>query len=165
MIQSIKNNGLLGNILPLAGNKLAVLLYRISNGLYKLKIPEIPYIFQYLNAIINGCEIHYRTKIGKKFKISHSRAIVIGREVVIGDYVTIRSSVVMGQNTKNGGMPKIGNNVVIGAGAVLVGNITIGDNSIIGANAFVNRDFESNSLIGGIPAKLIKKLGNDKIND
>ena len=61
----------------------------------------------------------------------------------------------------NGGSsiaPIIGNNVYIGPGAVIYGGIEIADNCYIGANAVVNKSFlEQNSVIAGVPAKVIKK--------
>ena len=51
---------------------------------------------------------------------------------------------------------KIGNNVWIGAKATILGNVMIGDNSIIGAGAVVTHDVEPNSIVGGVPAKLIR---------
>jgi acetyltransferase-like isoleucine patch superfamily enzyme len=52
----------------------------------------------------------------------------------------------------------IEDNVWIGEGAAIMPNVTIGSNSIIGANSVVTHSFPSNSVIGGIPAKLIKTL-------
>jgi len=42
-------------------------------------------------------------------------------------------------------------------GRVLKG-VTIGDNVIVGANAVVTSDVESGTVVGGIPAKVIKRL-------
>jgi len=161
MIKKILKRGVLGTIIPLAGNRLAIYLYRFSHFLHRCYIPELPYLFQYLNAIINGCEIHYKAKIGKKFRISHSRGVVIGSQTVIGNNVTIHSGVVFGKKDKNSGMPVIKDDVFIGAGAIILGDITIGTHSIIGANAVVNKSFESNVLIAGIPARIVKKIKND----
>jgi acetyltransferase-like isoleucine patch superfamily enzyme len=52
----------------------------------------------------------------------------------------------------------IGNNVWIGEGVVILPNVKIGDNCIIGANSVVTKNFEKNSVIAGIPAKIIKTL-------
>jgi maltose O-acetyltransferase len=51
----------------------------------------------------------------------------------------------------------IGNNVWIGTRAIIMPGVKIGNNSIIGAGAVVTKSFGPNSVIGGIPAKLIKK--------
>ena len=53
--------------------------------------------------------------------------------------------------------PEIGDNVIIYAGAVIVGNIKIGNNVIVAANAVVTTDVPDNSIVGGVPAKILKK--------
>lgn len=52
----------------------------------------------------------------------------------------------------------IGKNVWIGAAATIVPGVTIGDNSIIGAGSVVTKDVAPNTIVAGIPAKLIRKL-------
>jgi maltose O-acetyltransferase len=51
----------------------------------------------------------------------------------------------------------IGDGVWIGANAFIVGGITIGDNSIIGANSVVTKDVPENCIVGGVPARLIRR--------
>jgi acetyltransferase-like isoleucine patch superfamily enzyme len=47
--------------------------------------------------------------------------------------------------------------------SVILPSVTIGDGSIIGANAVVTKDVEPYSVVGGVPAKLIKKrMGETK---
>lgn len=52
----------------------------------------------------------------------------------------------------------IGNNVWIGSGAKIMPGVKIGDNSVVGAGAVVTKDVEADIIVGGVPAKLIKKL-------
>ena len=53
-------------------------------------------------------------------------------------------------------IPIIEENCIIYSGAVVIGDITIGKGTIIGANAVVTKDTPPNSVVGGVPAKLIK---------
>lgn len=52
----------------------------------------------------------------------------------------------------------IGKKVWICENAVVLGGVTIGDGSVIGANAVVTKDVPPYTVVGGIPAKVIKKL-------
>jgi len=52
----------------------------------------------------------------------------------------------------------IGNNVWLADKVTITKGVTIGDNVIIAANSVVTRDIESNTMAGGVPAKIIKKL-------
>ena len=56
----------------------------------------------------------------------------------------------------------IGNRVWIGAGAIITRGVTIGDGAVIAAGAVVTKDVEENTIVGGVPAKFIKKIENVK---
>lgn len=56
---------------------------------------------------------------------------------------------------------KIGNDVWIGGNVTILPGVSIGNNVVIGAGSVVSHDIEDNSLVVGIPAKVIKKLEND----
>ena len=55
----------------------------------------------------------------------------------------------------------IGNDVWIGYEAVIMSGVTIGDGAIIGARAVVTKDVEPYTIVGGIPAKPIRKRFDD----
>lgn len=55
----------------------------------------------------------------------------------------------------------IGKRVWIGANATVTGGVTIGDNSVVAAGAVVTKDVPENVVVGGIPAKFIKKINSD----
>ena len=52
---------------------------------------------------------------------------------------------------------KIGNDVWIGYEAVILSGVTIGDGAIIGTRAVVTKDVPSYMIVGGVPAKPIRK--------
>lgn len=56
----------------------------------------------------------------------------------------------------------IGNDVWIGDSALLMDGITIGDGAVIAAGAVVTKDVLPYTVVGGVPAKLIKKRFNDE---
>lgn len=53
---------------------------------------------------------------------------------------------------------KIGRNVWIGDKVTILGGVTIGDNVIIGAGSIVTHDIPSNSMAAGAPAKVVKEI-------
>ncbi|KPI52804.1 MULTISPECIES: CatB-related O-acetyltransferase [Clostridioides] len=59
----------------------------------------------------------------------------------------------------------IGNDVWIGYDAIIMSGVHIGDGAIIGTRAIVTNDVPPYSIVGGIPAKIIKKrFSNDTIS-
>jgi lipopolysaccharide transport system ATP-binding protein len=56
----------------------------------------------------------------------------------------------------------IGNDVWIGYGVTILSGVKIGDGAIIGANSLVTKDVEPYTIIGGNPAKVIKKRFSDR---
>ena len=57
----------------------------------------------------------------------------------------------------------IGNDVWIGFEAVILAGVTIGDGAIIGARAVVTKDVLPYTIVGGVPAKPIKKRFNEDV--
>lgn len=55
----------------------------------------------------------------------------------------------------------IGDRVWIGENVVILPGVTIGDGVIIGANAVVNKSIPKNTIVGGIPAKVLKVWNED----
>ena len=52
----------------------------------------------------------------------------------------------------------IGDDVWIGANAVILPGVTIGRHCVVAAGAVVTKDVPDNTVVGGVPAKIIKKL-------
>ena len=57
----------------------------------------------------------------------------------------------------------IGNDVWIGNRAVILRGVTIGDGAVVGAGAVVTRDVEPYTIVGGVPARTIRKRFSDKV--
>lgn len=59
----------------------------------------------------------------------------------------------------------IKDNCWICSGTTICGGVTIGENSIVAAGAVVTKDMPANSIIGGVPAKVIRQIDeNDKLD-
>lgn len=98
-----------------------------------------------------------------------STAPIGGGLIVQHGYGTIIDPRSMGRNcwvnqgvtigyTNDTDCPTIGDNVTVYAGAKVLGDVHIGNNVIVAANAVVVKDVPDNCVVGGVPAKIIKKL-------
>ena len=56
----------------------------------------------------------------------------------------------------------IGNDVWIGTRVMIIDGVSIGDGAIIAAGAIVTKNVEPYSIVGGVPAKLIRNRFNDQ---
>lgn len=139
----------------------AVLLYRIAHFFWKLGMPYIPRYISDIARELTAIEIHPGAEIGSEFFIDHGAGVVIGETAEIGNNVTLYAGVVLGgtrleQKKRH---PTLGNNVVVGTGAKILGPVNIGDNVRVGANSVVVNDVPSNSVVVGVPGKIISRKG------
>ncbi|MER2599295.1 MAG: serine O-acetyltransferase [Caldilineales bacterium] len=109
-----------------------------------------------------GISIPPRTKIGSGFYIGHFGNIVVNPYSEIGKNCNISPGVTIGQANRgrNKGYPIIGDNVYIGPGAKIIGAVRIGNDVAIGANCVVTKDIPDNSVVVGIPGKVISQEGS-----
>lgn len=54
----------------------------------------------------------------------------------------------------------LGRNVWVGSNATILQGVTIGDNAVVAAGAVVSRDVPANTIVGGVPARIIKGIDN-----
>jgi acetyltransferase-like isoleucine patch superfamily enzyme len=109
--------------------------------------------------------INYNVKIGNRAKIMDLASITgncqIGEDVFISMQVGTANDNAMGSlgyepNRIQG--PKIQDGAMIGVGANLLPGVVIGHGAIIAAGAVVNKDVSPQTMVAGIPARLVKKL-------
>ena len=95
---------------------------------------------------------------GPGLAIVHYGTIVVNGNSRIGANCRIHAGTNIGESGGLQGAPQIGDNVYIGPGAKIYGRIKIASNTAIAANACVGKTFiEEHTLIGGIPAKVLKQ--------
>jgi len=149
----------------------AISIYRLSNILYKHKVPIIPRIMTEYAHQQTGIDIHPGATIGEYFFIDHGTGIVIGETCTIGDNVKIYQGVTLGAksfktdsngNPIKGGKrhPDIEDNVVIYAGATILGGDTvIGHDSVIGGNVWLTHSVPAFSAVyNSQPSPTIKQV-------
>ena len=100
--------------------------------------------------------------IGANSNIQENAVVHVDIEspVIIGENVTIgHSAIIHGCN--------ISNNVLVGMGSIILNNAKISKNSIVGAGALVTqgKEFEEGVLILGNPAKAVRKLSEEEIEE
>ena len=111
------------------------------------------------------CQYHENLKIGKyvdigAFTYINARyGVEIEDNVQIGSHCSIYSHSTI-DNKK--GRVVIKRNAKIGAHTVIMPGVTIGENSIVGACSFVNCDIPPNVVAVGVPAKIIKRLEENR---
>lgn len=94
--------------------------------------------------------------------------ITIGDDTIIGPHCTLVSEnhtierldiPIRQQGTSRKGIT-IGNNCWLGANVTVLDGVTIGDGAVIAAGAVVTNDVEPLSIVGGVPAKIIRMRPN-----
>ncbi|WP_335311073.1 serine O-acetyltransferase [Sphingomonas phyllosphaerae] len=124
-------------------------------------------LLTWINFFLFGVEIASNCEIGSHFYMPHVSGTVIGA-ISIGHHVVIYHQVTIGAKEimfEYEGRPTVGNHVFIASGAKVIGDITIGDGCVIAANSVVNRSTPVNSLLAGVPAKVLplKKMPNARL--
>ncbi len=74
-----------------------------------------------------------------------------------GNYCGFNAGVLLGNKDSQDNRPILGDYVAFGPGAKAFGKLTIGDNVFVAPNAVVTESVPSNSVVGGVPAKILKE--------
>jgi serine O-acetyltransferase len=133
----------------------AVLLFRLQDGLYRMKLLLPAYLVHRVNLNVHGIDILPGAVIGDGLRIDHPVGIVIGAGVKIGSGCILLQNVTIGTRYVNSTgydneFPLIGNNVTVGAGAVILGGVKIGDDCTVGANSVVLADVRDGTTVTGV---------------
>ena len=116
------------------------------------------------------CDYGYNISTGKNFYANHGLVILDAAPVSFGDDVMIAPGVLISTAThplepmkrsrgiETANAISIGNKVWIGMGAKILDGVNIGDNAVIAAGAVVTKDVETNTVVAGVPAAIIKKI-------
>ncbi len=153
-----------------------------KKNINNVKLGENVKIFDFVN--LYGCSIDDNTKIGTFVEIQKNAFIgkncKISSHTFICEGVHIEDNVFVGHNVTfindkyprstnpDGGMQSeadwkvvetfVKKGASIGSSSTILCGVTIGENAIVGAGAVVTKNVPPNTIVAGVPAKLIKKV-------
>ncbi len=155
-----------------------------KKNINNVKLGKDVKIFDFVN--LYGCSIDDGTKVGTFVEIQ--KGAFIGKNCKISSHtficegVHIEDNVFVGHNVTfiNDLYPRATNpdgsiqteddwelvetfvkkGASIGSSATILAGVTIGENAIVGAGAVVTKDVPPNTVVAGVPAKVIKKIEN-----
>ena len=153
-----------------------------KKNINNVKLGKDVKIFDFVN--LYGCSIDDNTKIGTFVEIQKNATLgkncKISSHTFICEGVHIEDNVFVGHNVtfindkhprsvnEDGSMQTEANWSVIetfikkgasiGSSSTIMCGITIGENAIIGAGAVVTKDVPPNTIVAGVPAKIIRKI-------
>ena len=153
-----------------------------KKNINNVKLGENVKIFDFVN--LYGCSIGDNTKVGTFVEIQKNATVgkncKISSHTFICEGVHIGDNVFVGHNVTfiNDKHPRAANpdgtmqtesdwkvvetfledGVSIGSSSTILCGITIGKNAIVGAGAVVTKDVPANTIVAGVPAKIIRKI-------
>lgn len=139
----------------------ALWFHRIAHWLWNRELLFVGRFISHLNRFLTGIEIHPAARLGAGLFIDHGMGVVIGETTEVGENVTVYQGVTLGGTSleRKKRHPTIGNNVIIGTGAKILGPFTVGDNSKIGSGTVVIKEVPPNSVVVGVPGRVIYRDG------
>jgi len=113
-----------------------------------------------------GIKMGNNSAIGDYTHFGAPGGIEIGNDVIMGSYISFHSEnhnfsdttkLIREQGVTSKGI-KLGNNIWVGAKVTFLDGCIVGHNSVVAAGAVVNGIYPDNSVIGGVPARVIKTI-------
>jgi len=109
-------------------------------------------------VIMMGAVLNIGAVIGARTMIDMN--VVVGGRAIVGKDSHIGAGTVLAGviEPPNANPVIVGNNVLIGANAVVLEGVKIGNGAVVAAGSVVVKDVEENTVVAGVPAKVIKMV-------
>lgn len=108
------------------------------------------------NVFINAC-CHFQDQGG----ITLGDGCLIGHNVV---FATLNHGFAPTDRASLYPAPIVlGKNVWVGSNSTLLQGIRIGDNAVIGAGSVVTKDVPANTIVGGVPARILRRIDTEQV--
>ncbi len=139
----------------------ALALHRLAHRLWGTGWYVSARLVSHLSRFLTGIEIHPAARLGEGVFIDHGMGVVIGETAEVAENVTLYQGVTLGGTSlkREKRHPTLERDVVVGTGAAVMGAITVGEGTRIGAGSVVVRDVPPNSVVVGVPGKVISRDG------
>ena len=135
--------------------------YRMTRNIFYARVAFRHHLYSKMLALLAKpqqlLDISSASKIGGGLIVQHGYGTIVAPKS-IGKNCWVNQGVTIGY-TNDTDCPTIGDNVTVYAGAKVLGDVHIGNNVIVAANAVVVKDVPDNCVVGGVPAKIIKRNG------
>ncbi len=156
---------------PAARSRLEVLLcypgvhamafHRLAHRLWRAGWVVTARFVSHVSRFLTGIEIHPAASLAPGVFIDHGMGVVIGETAEVGENVTLYQGATLGGTSlkREKRHPTLERNVVVGTGAAVMGAITVGEGTRIGAGSVVVGDVPPNSVVVGVPGRVISRDG------
>ena len=139
----------------------ALFFHRLAHRLWGAGWVVPARFVSHVSRFLTGIEIHPAARIGAGVFIDHGMGVVIGETAEVGEDVTLYQGVTLGGTSlkREKRHPTLERNVVVGTGAAVLGAVRVGEGARIGGGSVVVADVPPNSVVVGIPGKVIYRDG------
>jgi acetyltransferase-like isoleucine patch superfamily enzyme len=120
-------------------------------------------------VIGRGTTVDFDTRVGDRVSIQTlvylTALSIVEDDVFIGPGVTTTNDDTMGRHQRGSGLagPILRRACRIGGGAVLTPGVEIGAEAFVAAGAVVTRDVESRAVVMGVPARVVRRVGDEDL--
>jgi len=125
-------------------------------------------------TLTGGGDLCRRLRIGRECWFNAGCFLNAGADILIGDRVAVGHQVLiltethgLGDGARRAGPlraapVRIGDGAWLGARCTILPGVTVGEGAIVAAGAVVTRDVPPHTLVGGVPARVLRELPPDR---